>query len=343
MIVLPLTAVVLAHVLCLITSVTDIRKNRISNKLLLVFVTLGIILNIAQFIFKTHIIWNIYFFNLTLVIIFSLLLYILHIWAAGDSKLLIAMGLLIPANYCIINNKVIPWCVIVVAFSFGISFIYLIFESICLFIRDKSSFSLSNVKKNIKTFFISFLRNIVYISLVLKLENYFAREWFENHAIAMIGINISVILLVSSIKVLKKWISVVIALEISVVFSFFSGEWFFSISRLKYYILLIIVMLIRVMVSEYNYMSIPTSEVKKGMILSSLTTVFMTKSRIKNLPGISREDMRSRLTEEEAVAVVKWGNSKGGLKEVQIVRKIPYAIFIFIGLIIYSIIWGIFN
>ena len=248
MIVLPLTAVILAHVLCLITSVTDIRRNRISNKLLLVFGILGIILNIAQYIFKTHIIWNIYFFNLTLVIIFSLLLYILHIWAAGDSKLLIVMGLLIPANYCVINSKAIPWCVIVVAFSFGISFIYLIFESVGLFIKDKSSFSLSNAKKNIKTFFVSYLRNIVYISLILKLENYFAKEWFENHAIAMIGLNISVILLVSSIKFLQKWIPVLTALELSVVFSFFSGEWFFSISRLKYYILLILV--IRIIVKR---------------------------------------------------------------------------------------------
>jgi preflagellin peptidase FlaK len=97
------------------------------------------------------------------------------------------------------------------------------------------------------------------------------------------------------------------------------------------------------MISEYNYKTIPTSEVKKGMILSSFSTVFMSKSKITDLPDISHEDMRSRLTKGEADAVVRWGNSKNGLKEVQIVRKIPYAIFIFIGLITYSIIWEIFN
>lgn len=343
MIILPLTAVILAHILCLITSITDIRENRISNKVLIIFGIIGIILNIAQYILQTHIIWNVYFINLTLVVVFSLLLYIFHIWAAGDSKLLIVMGLLIPANYCIINHQVVPWCVLVVAFSFGISFLYLIAESLWLFFKDRSSFSLANVKKNIRTFLIAYARNIIYISLVLKLEDYFAKEWFNNHSFVMLGINISVILLVSSLEVMKKWYSMLIALVLSLAFSLYSGEWFLNISRLRYYLLIIVIMLIRVMISEYNYKTIPTSEVRKGMILSGFTTIFMSKSKIQNLPGISHEDMRSRLTNEEAEAVVKWGNSKGGLKEVQIVRKIPYAIFIFIGLIIYSIIWEIFN
>lgn len=343
MIILPLTAVILAHILCLITSITDIRENRISNKVLIIFGIIGIILNIAQYVLQTHIIWNVYFINLTLVVVFSLLLYIFHIWAAGDSKLLIVMGLLIPANYCIINHQMVPWCVLVVALSFGISFLYLIAESLWLFFKDRSSFSLANVKKNIRTFLIAYARNIIYISLVLKLEDYFAMEWFNNHSFVMLGINISVILLVSSLEVMKKWYSMLIALVLSLAFSLYSGEWFLNISRLKYYVLIIVIMLIRVMISEYNYKTIPTSEVRKGMILSGFTTIFMSKSKIQNLPGISHEDMRSRLTNEEAEAVVKWGNSKGGLKEVQIVRKIPYAIFIFIGLIIYSIIWEIFN
>lgn len=343
MIILPLSAVILAHILCLITSITDIRENRISNKLLIVFGVIGIALNIAQYINKTHIIWNVFFINLALVVTFSLLLYIFHIWAAGDSKLLIVMGLLIPANYCVIDHKVIPWSVIVVALSFGISFLYLIAESLWLFFNDVGAFSFDNVKKNIGAFLIAYVRNIIYISLVLKVENYLAKEWFECHTFVMLGINISVILLVSSLEFLRKWFSIILALVLSLSFSIYSGEWFLNISRLKYYALIIIIMLIRVMISEYNYKSIPTSEVKKGMILSSFTTIFMSKSQNSNLPGISHEDMRSRLTQEEVDAVVEWGKSKGGLKEIQIVRKIPYAIFIFVGLIIYSVIWEIFN
>ena len=76
MIILPFTAVLLAHILCIITSITDIKNNKISNKLLVIFGVIGIGLNIAQYILKTNIIWGAYFFNLTLVVIFSLLLYI---------------------------------------------------------------------------------------------------------------------------------------------------------------------------------------------------------------------------------------------------------------------------
>ena len=343
MIILPLSAVILAHILCLITSITDIRENRISNKILIIFGIIGIILNVAQFIFKTHIIWNIYFVNLTLVIVFSILLYALHIWAAGDSKLLIVIGLLIPANYCILNHQMISWCVIVIALSFGISFLYLIAESLWLFSKDCNSFSFDNVKKNARAFLLAYVRNIIYMSFILKLENHYAKEWFGKHSLVMLGINISIILLISSFEFLKKYSSILLTLLLSIAFSIYSGEWFIDINRIRYYSLIIIIMLIRIMISEYNYKKIPTSEVKKSMILSSFTTIYMSNSSASNLPGISHEDMRSRLTQEEADAVIKWGNSKGGLKEVQIVRKMPYAIFIFIGLIIYSILWGIFN
>lgn len=343
MILLPLTATILAIILGIITSITDIKENRISNKTLLIFGIAGTALTIAQYVLKTNIIWNAYFVNLTLVIVFSLVLYFLHIWAAGDSKLLSVLGILIPANYCMLAGKLVPWGVIVVALSFVVSFAYLLIESIWLFINHKGEFSFKNVTKNTKQFLIAYVRNIIYISFALKLENSFAKEWFSEHSWAILGINISLILLISSFEFLKKLPVVITTLVLSVSLSIYTGEWFLSLSRLKYYLLVVVIMLIRLMISEYNYTTIPTSEVKKGMILSSFTTIFMSKSRVKGLPDISKEDMRSRLTAEEAEAVVHWGKSKNGLKEVQIVRKVPYAIFIFSGLLIYFVIWGINN
>ncbi|WP_242826906.1 hypothetical protein [Butyrivibrio sp. MC2013] len=102
-------------------------------------------------------------------------------------------------------------------------------------------------------------------------------------------------------------------------------------------------MIIKIIISEYNYTTIPTSEVKKGMIISSFSSIVMSNSKIKGLPQISHEDMRSRLTQEEADAIIQWGKTKGSLKTIQIVRKMPFAIFIFLGLLIYSTIWGISN
>ena len=343
MILLPLTATILAIILGIITSITDIKENRISNKTLLIFGIAGIVLTIAQYVLKTNIIWSAYLVNLTLVIVFSLVLYFLHIWAAGDSKLLSVLGIIIPANYCMLAGKLVPWGVIVVALSFVVSFAFLLIESIWLFINHKGEFSFKNVTKNAKQFIIAYVRNIIYISFALKLENFFAKEWFSEHSWAILGINISLILLISSFEFLKKMPVVITALVLSVALSIYTDEWFLSLSRLKYYLLVVVIMLIRLMISEYNYATIPTSEIKKGMILSSFTTILMSKSRVKGLPDISKEDMRSRLTAEEAEAVVRWEKSKNGLKEVQIVRKVPYAIFIFSGLLIYFVIWGINN
>ena len=343
MIILPFTAVILAHILCVITSITDIKENKISNKLLLLFGIVGIALTVAQYVLKTNIIWGAYFFNLTLVVIFSIVLYVLHIWAAGDSKLLIALGILLPANHCVLAEKIVPWCVIVVSLSFIFSFIYLIFESIWLFIHHEGGFSFKSIKSNLKQFLLAYIRNIVYISFALKLENYFAHEWFESHSWAILGINISLILLISSFEILKKWYVVLIMLAASIALSIYTHQWFFDVSRIKYYVLVIAIMVLRIMISEYNYKSIPTSEVKKGMILSGFTTILMSNSKVKGLPEISHEDMRSRLSASEAEAVVRWGETKGGLKEVQIVRKMPYAIFIFLGLLVYSIVWWMVN
>lgn len=343
MIILPFSAVILAHILCIITSITDIKNNKISNKLLIIFGIAGIGLNIVQYVLKTNIIWGAYLFNLTLVIIFSLLLYILHIWAAGDSKLLIILGILLPANYCMLAGKVVPWSVILVAFSFIFSFIYLLLESIWLFIHHKGNFSFSNVKMNFKNFLFAYIRNIIYISFALKIENFFAKDWMNQYSWVIFGINISIILLISSFELLRKKPIVIAVLLSSIAFSIFTSEWFFSTSRLKYYAVAIVIMLLRIMISEYNYKTIPTSEVKKGMILSSLTTIFMSKATYKGLPDISHEDMRSRLSAAEAESVVNWGTTKNGMKSVQIVRKMPYAIFILIGLVVYSIIWWMVN
>ena len=95
-----------------------------------------------------------------------------------------------------------------------------------------------------------------------------------------------------------------------------------------HYLIVLAAMLLRLLISEYNYEEINTSNVKKGMILSMSDTMLFVNSKIKGLPTLSTEDLRSRLTDEEANSVVKWGKSKYGKKTVKIVRKTPFAIFI---------------
>ena len=102
-----------------------------------------------------------------------------------------------------------------------------------------------------------------------------------------------------------------------------------------HYAIVLLAMLMRILISEYNYEEVDTCNIKKGMILSVSDTMLFVNSKIKGLPMLSTEDLRSRLTDEEANSVVKWGKSKIGKKTVKIVRKTPFAIFISLGVIIF--------
>ena len=102
------------------------------------------------------------------------------------------------------------------------------------------------------------------------------------------------------------------------------------------YLLVLLVMWTTWIAGKYVYESVPTEDVKAGMILSRSTVVCFAPSKVKGLPQISYEDMRSRQTEEEAAAVRRWKDSKYGKATVVSVRKIPFASFIAVGVILFA-------
>ena len=76
------------------------------------------------------------------------------------------------------------------------------------------------------------------------------------------------------------------------------------------------------------------------MILSMGASLLMQRSRVRGLPGISSEDLKSRLTEEETESIKRWAKSKK-IESLLIVKKIPFAVFIFLGFISYFLIWSV--
>lgn len=82
--------------------------------------------------------------------------------------------------------------------------------------------------------------------------------------------------------------------------------------NIRIYAILLVVLLLRYLVSGYNYAEIETNQVKAGMILSVATVLEFQKSRVKGLPVATNEDMSTRLSEEEADAIRRWEQSKYG-------------------------------
>ena len=61
--------------------------------------------------------------------------------------------------------------------------------------------------------------------------------------------------------------------------------------------------------------------------------IMFQTSKVHSLPGDPSEELTARLTEEEAMAVRRWGKSSQGKPNIWIVRKVPFAIMIYIGFI----------
>ena len=64
------------------------------------------------------------------------------------------------------------------------------------------------------------------------------------------------------------------------------------------------------------------------------SSMLMQGSRIRELPPISTEDLRSRLTENEINNIKRWAEGRN-VTSLVIVKKIPFAVFIFMDLVGY--------
>ena len=60
-------------------------------------------------------------------------------------------------------------------------------------------------------------------------------------------------------------------------------------------------------------------------------------SRVQGLPTISTEDLKSRLTKDEVESINRWSKTPKGNASIVIVRKIPFALFIGIGTVIFIV------
>ena len=138
---------------------------------------------------------------------------------------------------------------------------------------------------------------------------------------------------------LKKWQIVVGIYCIDIVIGLILGFMPFSFNP-ENYILVILLLLCQMTIRTSLYQEVKVCDLKKGMILSSISSILLQNSRVRGLPPVSTEDLKSRLTEEQINSINRWAGSRKILT-VTVVRKIPFAIFIFAGFLSYFIIWSV--
>ena len=320
---------------------TDSKNGIISNKLILIASSTAAVLDAIYYISFAPTEFTVFASNLIFLLVIAVLFYSYNLWAAGDSKLLILVGLLIPGNvYSAWNGGMFSgFVIIIITFVFAVWYIGV--ESIVLGIRNKNLFHIQKVKIGLPRIVASYFAMVSVYTLLLWGFSESFPTLSTSYPLLFRGVGFIIILSLIQLRDRIKTKGLIIAavtswlaIGILVIVGLFSFQMSTSYQE---WIIVFLLILLRVLAEQYNYKTIPVSELKSGQILSAATTIRFSQSRVQGLPAKMTEDLRSRLTAGEVNSVNRWAKSKSGSDYVVIVRKIPFAVFISAGTVLFII------
>lgn len=327
---------------CTYSSYTDIKNGVIKNRMLVIAATISLAFNILYYAVFAGSDFIGYLLNFAITATISVGLYCSDIWAAGDSKLLIYVMFSLP--YRVYLSGGITPAIVIIMLTFATAFVYYLIESVVLSFKKRNStvpsMSLNRLFSNLLSFVKNYIVCSVYLLLFNKIIYIIDSSFIASNEYL---ITLSSVLLVIFIFRWKLYTNIFVvfgAIAVYVALSFWSGNFCDIISTFSNpwkWIILAIVICLRNFAGRDNYETISTENVKKGMILSVSTVVKLNSSRVVGLPKTTTEDMRSRITEDEAAAIKRWSCTKKGEPYINVVRKVPFAIFISLGLVLYLI------
>lgn len=328
-------------ILSVMTVKSDLREGMIYNKTLLPFMILALLLDSIYYIFLVSDIFLDFLINTGIIILLCLFLFYTHSFAGGDCKLCIVMALLYPGRFYLIYAGSVYTLLFAVGFAIFFGYVYLLVSSVLKLIKRRNRMTIDYVKSYLLAFVYSFVSATIYISAI-NLLNYFLycqginiNFWFVR--VLCIG----VAWLVGKYKVLKKWYLLGSVAILDVILAVALKMMPISINP-ENYILVIVLLLCQMTIKTNLYEEIEVCNLKKGMILSTISSMMMQNSRVRGLPGISAEDLRNRLSEEEVSSVKRWAEGRD-IVTISIVKKIPFAVFLAMGFACYVAIWGAFR
>ena len=337
MIILDSIKVLLLLLLCSHASYSDCKFNIIENKWIVIFLLSGLTISIPEYIiFHTDIVYRV--INIAVINVISILLYLMRIWSGGDSKLVAVISILVPYNFFLpfIRNY---FCLsFILVFAFGISFLALIVDSIIVRAKTKESVNKKRVIHSFARFIYRYFVTLVYITLVNEIIVHCVMDQ-TMATLFLVVANLGMILLLN-IKVFSPLLKLYVVMPVltaGIAMKIVFHTPLITVRTILTYAAVLLVSALRILINEYNYEIIPTKDVKPGMVISLQTTLLFVSSNVKGLPAISKENMGSRITEEEAKSIISWSESKDGTDTIIIVRKMPFAVFISLGATIFMI------
>ena len=306
----------------------DCRKGIIPNKLLLVGILSGVpfhLLLLLRYNCATY--YGAWLLNMVIADTLAFLIYYNKFWTAGDAKLFMTLYFLIPPPILDIHS--LTHCVNPYIYIFIIAFVWLLFDSLFRIVSMETRTIKSNhPKRALLNYCIVIIESLTIYYVAFNLFNHFV----NNNSLFVSMLLIIYAYFCGKNDHMKKWYIVglhAVVLAITMIIC----DWMVAIPKWEHYIVVGIILIIQQYASEYNYKLVPTAEVKAGMIPAMEMIFLFKKSRIRNLPVNISEDLSAQISEEEANAIRRWGNSPNGKPQILIVRKIPFAIMIVTGFI----------
>lgn len=320
-------------VFCVHATITDLKSGVVRNKLLLLGACFAFLLNVIYYSVFARGYFLAFIINFTVMVFLSILFYATHIWAAGDSKLLIFVISLIPSRIYYSGENVAASVLIMIAI-FSLAFLYYIAESVIIGLKEGSLFSFARMKFDAMRMVVQYIKCTCIVTISNVIFAFVFKDFYVANTELFMIVNMLLVLAACNIKILDRWYIIAALSLVAVGIVVAQNRRFESVNWVIYLVVLFVVAL-RMLAEKYNYKTIPTSEVKQGMVLSYGTVVLFAPSKIKGLPSSTTEDIRSRISQDEANSILRWENSKYGQEQIIIVRKIPFAIFIFVGTVVF--------
>ncbi len=327
--------------LCGIATKTDLQSGVILNKSLIPFAVSAIALNGVYYgLFARDIIVD-FIVNVLIIAIIGIFLFYTHSFAGGDCKLCIVLAMLYPGRFYITVSGSIYTLYIAIGLAIFYGYVYLLVASIWKVITGKKKIQLSYLKNYIMGFIKSFVVVTIYISGITLLTVLAEKFGIAINTWISRIVCLSIAWLIGKNRWMKKPVLVGGILLVDLVLVFFTGVIPISINPSNY-LLAIILLLCQMTISTDLYDEVAIADLKKGMILSTISSVMMQGSRVRGLPEVSSEDLRNRLTEVEVDSVKRWAKYRK-IETITIVRKIPFAIFLVMGYLTYFIVWSVYR
>ena len=315
---------------------TDWKRFKIYNKIML-FASIPAIVFVVIYYIQYPDLLTVFITNMISAVVIGIIFFALKIWGAGDSKLWIFINLLYPGKYYMITRYMLFPSMIVLMFIFIEAFAYVIGESVFIrFFKKDQGIGEWRIAID-KNWIINLAFSMIVLSFIYSLLAYLLGEYFESNQVFFVLIGLVLSMRFTTVKRKTKMIAIMILLPSYLALLFVTKQ----MPDLRMYVISLILIVISQwglhFADKYNYMWIPTSSVKSGMILSIFSVQMMLGSRVKDLPQFTDETTKCRLSEEEADAVRRWERSKNGKEHIMIVRYIPFAIFMLIGIVSYLV------